>query len=203
MGTAGSVAAAAAEQRAFSLGIEQCACPGTTTIGGIRGYYFGTPGGLYTEFDRRVEEYQNSHTETVLESRKIVTEEILQESGAKLMYETVLCGIYLSGTRVCGARVLTGGIMEDFACSVLIDATGDGTACFMAGCEMEFGRDADGLTQPYSMVSVMVDKTTLCTITSIWPCGPAGRQKPKPGADFPVPMKCRRTGPAPLWHICL
>ncbi len=168
LGTAGSVAAAAAGQKGLSvLGIEQCACPGgTTTIGGIRGYYFGTPGGLYTEFDRRVEEYQNSHTETVLESRKIVTEEILQESGAKLMYETVLCGIYLSGTRVCGARVLTGGIMEDFACSVLIDATGDGTACFMAGCEMEFGREADGLTQPYSMVSVMVDENNAVRTTN-------------------------------------
>lgn len=168
LGTAGSVTAAAAGRLGLSvLGIEQCTCAGgTTTIGGIQGYYFGTPGGIYTKFDRCTESYRDSHTENLLESRKIVMEEIMTESGAELLYETVLCGVYLENKKVCGVRVLTNNSMNDFACNVLIDATGDGTACYMAGCAMEFGRESDGLTQPYSMVSAVIDKNNIIRTTN-------------------------------------
>lgn len=168
LGTAGSIAAAAAGRLGLSVfGFDQCTCcGGTTTAGGIRGYYFGTPGGLYTEFDRKEAEYCAAHTENVLESRKIVLEKEMQKSGVKLLYEAVLCGVFLENSKVCGIRILGENGTKDIACSVLIDATGDGTACFMAGCKMEFGREMDGLTQPYSMVSAIVDENNTVRTTN-------------------------------------
>lgn len=168
LGTAGSIAAIAAGRLGLSvLGIEQCICPGgTATIGGIQGYYFGTPGGLYTEFDRRAEEFCAACTENILESRKFILGGALAAACDRVLYEAVLCGVYLENKRVCGVRILTGSGMSDVACDVLIDATGDGTACFMAGCEMEFGRASDGLTQPYSMVSSVIDKNNTVRTTN-------------------------------------
>lgn len=155
LGTAGSIAAIAAGRQGLSvLGVEAFNCVGgTMTIGGIQGHYFGCPGGIHIQIDRDVEAFAAQHTRNQLESRKIIAQEQILACGCQILYESSVCGIYLEADTVVGLRVITPTGTIDYGCKVLLDCTGDAYAAHMAGCESEYGRALDGLTQPYTMVS--------------------------------------------------
>lgn len=157
LGTAGAVALILSEQNGLNaLGVELLGCMGgTASIGGVQSPYFDTPGGRYLAIEDEVTAYRAHHTHNALESRKLIYESIALEHGAKLMYETCICGVYMEGSTVVGVRALAPEGMVNIACRVLMDCTGDACIARMAGCATEFGRALDGCTQPYSMVSYM------------------------------------------------
>ena len=159
VGTAGSVAVLLTAQNGLSvLGIETNSClGGTATIGGVQGHYFDTPGGRYLEIDRMVDEYRDAHCRTKLDSRVLVCEDLILQNGGELLYESSVCGVYLVDNRVVGIKAITPDGLKNFGCRVLMDCTGDAYCAHMAGCETEFGRNLDGLTQPYSMVSCVLN----------------------------------------------
>ncbi len=155
VGTGGSVAALAAAKEGLSvLGIESFTClGGTHTVGGIAGHYFGIPGGLYEEYDNQIFEYSD-RIGSRLEGRKLLTEKLALDMGIQLLYESTVSGIYIEDARVRGVEVVTPNGVKNFACFALMDGTGDGVVSHMAGCESMWGREIDGATQPYSMVSI-------------------------------------------------
>ena len=157
LGTAGAPAAAMAAQNGLHvLGIEAFTCVGgTTTIGGIQGQYFGTPGGRYLAMDDEIFAFAAERARNKLESKKLVMEDILLRSGAEVLYESSICGVYLENDTVVGVRVITPDGVLDFASKVLMDCTGDAYTALIAGCETVYGRPLDGLAQPYSMVSTV------------------------------------------------
>ncbi|MBR4866368.1 MAG: FAD-dependent oxidoreductase [Clostridia bacterium] len=161
VGTAGSVALILSAENGLSvLGIEAFNCVGgTTTIGGVQGPYFDTPGGRYLEIDRAAEEFRDRYALGNLEGRKYAFEALARERGAQLSYQSQVIGVYLEEKTVVGVRVLTPDGILNMACRVLMDCTGDAYVAVMAGCETEYGRGLDGLTQPYSMVSYQRDET--------------------------------------------
>lgn len=155
LGTAGSMAALMSLENELSvLGIESFNCVGgTTTIGGIQSHYFGCPGGRYTEIDDKVSEFQALYTRNQIESRKYVVENLIDEAGGKILYESSIIGVYIDGTEVKGVKAITPLGIFNLGCKVLMDCTGDAYVAYMAGCDSRLGRELDGLTQPYSMVS--------------------------------------------------
>ncbi|MBO5912865.1 MAG: FAD-dependent oxidoreductase [Clostridia bacterium] len=155
LGTAGSMAAYVSAKNGLSvLGIENFNCVGgTTTIGGIQSHYFGCPGGEYEKLDQAVTDFQQKHTRNQIESRKYVVENEIIKLGAEILYESSVIGIYLENSKVIGARVITANGIKNFSSKVLMDCTGDGIIAAMCGCSYDFGRESDGLAQPYSMVS--------------------------------------------------
>ena len=159
LGTAGSMAALMSLENGLDvLGIENFNCVGgTTTIGGIQKHYFGCPGGRYTAIDDKVSEFQNRHTRNQIESRKFVVENLILDNGGQILYESSVIGVYIDGSSVKGVKVITPQGIINIGCRVLMDCTGDAFVAHMAGCESRLGRELDGLTQPYSMVS-----TTRC-----------------------------------------
>ena len=161
VGTAGSVALILSAGNGLSvLGIEAFNCVGgTTTIGGIQGPYFDTPGGRYLEIDRAAEKFRDRYALGNLEGRKYAFEVLARERGAELQYASRIIGVYLDGKTVKGVRLFTPEGIANVGCRVLMDCTGDAYTAAMAGCETEFGRGLDHLTQPYSMVSYMRDGT--------------------------------------------
>lgn len=165
LGTAGSLAAIlSAENGLKVLGIEHFTCVGgTTTIGGIEGHYFGVPGGRYETIDTAVSDFQRKYTCTKLESRKFVLEEFLSRNHVDILYESSICGVYLQNNAVVGIKAYTPDGIKNYACLVFMDCTADAYIADMAGCETEFGRDLDGLTQPYSMVSLIYNGKRYCT----------------------------------------
>lgn len=155
LGTAGAPAALFASENGLSvLGIESFnAVGGTTTIGGIQEHYFGTPGGRHMEIDRIIDGYKAARTRNKIESKKLILEDLIIKSGAEILYESSVIGVYLEDNVVIGVKVITPDGIINVASKVLMDCTGDAYTAYMAGVETVYGRELDGLTQPYSMVS--------------------------------------------------
>lgn len=168
VGTAGAMAAMACGDEGLSvLGIEAFTClGGTCTVGGIGGHYFGIPGGLYTEYDRVINDY-SKRLHSRLQGKKIMNEKLAIEKGAEFLYEATVYGIYIENGKTVGVAAVTkDGDKKNFACDILMDGTGDGVICCMAGCDSQFGRDMDGKTQPYTMVSLQKPNDNSYTVTN-------------------------------------
>ncbi len=159
LGTAGSLAALLSAENGLSvLGIEAFTCPGGThTAGGIANHYFGCPGGRYEELDQAVLDFTARYTCTQPESRKLVLEQALLEQGAELLYETLVCGVYLQENCVIGVRALSLDGIKNYRAKVVMDCTAEASVAVLAGCKTEQGRDTDGQMQPYSLVSMVFD----------------------------------------------
>lgn len=159
LGTAGSLAALFSAENGLSvLGIEAFTCiGGTHTVGGVTGHYFGCPGGRYETLDQEVRSFAQRYTCTTAESRKFLTEQRLNEQGAEIIYEASVCGVYLEENTVVGVRVLTDRGILDYAAKIVMDCTAEAYVAAMAGCPTEIGRNTDGQTQPYSLVSMVFD----------------------------------------------
>lgn len=157
LGTAGSLAAIFAAENGLSvLGVELLTCPGGThTAGGVPGHYFGCPGGRFEQIDQQVKEFAQQYTCTVVESRKLVLEKRLRESGVQLAYKAVPCGVYLEDNRVTGLQILRDGKIWECGAKVVLDCTAEATVAVMAGCQTQCGRESDGQMQPYSLVSMV------------------------------------------------
>ena len=160
LGTAGSMASLMSLENGLSvLGIENFNClGGTTTIGGIQSHYFGCPGGRYTEIDDKVSAFQELYTRNQIEARKYVVENLIDNANGKILYESSVIGVYIDGVEVKGVKAITPKGIVNIGCRVLMDCTGDAYVAFMSGCDSRLGRELDGLTQPYSMVSTTRNK---------------------------------------------
>ena len=157
LGVAGAISAVtSAGKNLKTLGIERLNAPGgTMTTGGVNGYYFGGSGGIFERIDERVREKCALVTPPAFENpdlRKHILDAAIADSGAHTLYESVITGLYADGRRIAGIRVCSGGAERDIAVRVLIDATGDGDICDMAGCSMDFGRESDGSVMPFTIV---------------------------------------------------
>lgn len=155
LGTSGSLAALfSAENGLKTLGIEKFTCVGGVhSAGGVMQHYFENPGGRYEEIDEKVKAF-SKHTCIEAESRKIITEEILVQKGAEILFEATVCGVYLEDKTVVGVKVFDGKKFIDIKTKVLMDCTADAYIADMAGCESEFGRSTDNQSQPYTSVSL-------------------------------------------------
>ena len=156
VGTAGAVAViTAAENGLKTIGIEQLnAAGGTITMTGICGYYFGGRGGRYEQIDDSLKALASLTTERYFDCpdlRKYNLDRIIEQSGATVLYESIVIGIYIDQRKIIGLRIFGDNGQMDIACKTLIDATGDGDVCDMAGCAMDFGRATDGDTVPFSV----------------------------------------------------
>ncbi len=159
LGTAGSFAALFCAENGLSvLGIEAFTCVGGThTAGGISGHYFGCPGGRYEATDQKALDFAKQYTCTPAEARKLLYEKDLVESGAELLFESSVCGVYLEEKAVIGVQLLTPNGILDCGARVVMDCTAEATVAAMAGCKTEIGRKSDGQMQPYSLVSLWHD----------------------------------------------
>ena len=128
LGTAGICAAiAAARQGLRVLGLEQLeAVGGQSTLGSVLPYYFGNPGGLYEELDRktlgRMERgfvpTQGLHPDC----RIFVLEQEAKAAGAELRCGVRVTGVWMEDSRVCGLQWLQGGRFYSAAARVVITA---------------------------------------------------------------------------------
>jgi hypothetical protein len=85
------------------------------------------------------------------ESCKRTMELLLIEAGGTLLYHSLLAEVVREGDSWV-ATFVSKGACTRVRCKVLIDTSGDGDACALAGVKMTHGRRSDGLTQPMSMV---------------------------------------------------
>ncbi len=158
LGSAGAIAVIAGARRGLSvLGIDKlCLMGGSGTAGGIASYYYGVSGGIFEEIDVHAKKIAGECFPPAdgfhPEARHLALEEASLRAGARLAYTSRIIGVFRENARVCGIRWISPAGMRDTACRMLIDATGDGEVCAIAGCEFIHGREFDGVLQPYSHV---------------------------------------------------
>lgn len=81
----------------------------------------------------------------------------LAAAGVDLFLQATLCQTVLEGKRLRSVVVATPGGQGILYGTCFVDATGDGTAAYLAGAECRVGRDGDGLTQPTTLEFTLSD----------------------------------------------
>ena len=84
------------------------------------------------------------------EEAKGILIKLLAESGVKVMLQTSVCDVIKDANKVTGLVVSTAAGLKAINAKRVIDATGDGTVAYLAGCEYKIGRD-DGRCQPVTL----------------------------------------------------
>ena len=86
------------------------------------------------------------------ETAKCVLTSVIDENGIDLFLQSLVTDVKKDGEHI-NAVVING--KTEIEASVFIDATGDGTLSFIAGCPWKMGRDGDGLVQPVSIMFII------------------------------------------------
>ena len=78
-------------------------------------------------------------------------EMMLLESGAQILYHTVITGVNMAEGRIASLRCFSCGETFEVSGKIYIDATGDADVVAMSGAGYKQGRDSDGKDQPMTM----------------------------------------------------
>lgn len=84
-----------------------------------------------------------------------VVAEMCEESGVDLLLSAEVSDVAVAVGKITSVTIFSRGVSYQAPCSVLIDATGDGTAAYLAGADYEFGSGDDAAVQPVSLVFSM------------------------------------------------
>ncbi|MGQ9732428.1 MAG: FAD-dependent oxidoreductase, partial [Candidatus Zipacnadales bacterium] len=140
---------------------------GMGTAGGVNVFMsYSQIGGIFREMMKRLAEYGGRDGPRFNpETLKLVLDEMVLESGVKLLLHTKAIGVDTETTEAPHGSVMrkgwkrvTGVIIDNKSgtqivkAKLYIDATGDGDLAYYAGAQYEMGRAADGLTQPMTMM---------------------------------------------------
>lgn len=77
---------------------------------------------------------------------------MLRETGVELLCYTLVVDAIVEHGRLRGVIVESKAGREAITARVVIDTTGDGDVAARAGCPYEYGREADGLVQPMTLM---------------------------------------------------
>lgn len=99
------------------------------------------------------------------EEAKSILVKLVRESGAEFMLCTSVADVITDGNKVEGLVLNTPTGLAAIKATVIIDASGDGHAAYLAGAEYKIGRDGDGKTQPTTLEFVVdnVDESRAIT----------------------------------------
>ncbi|MDO3411859.1 FAD-dependent oxidoreductase [Saccharibacillus sp. CPCC 101409] len=157
-GTAGCVAALAAAGEGASVVLAEydCALGGVATRGGIHRYYYGSPGGLQEEIDRRAEETARVFGGTTKgfhpDAKRTVLAAMCEERGVSVYTDSAVYGVLARGGTIEGVRALTPAGRLEIRAGVTIDCTGNAHVVRMAGGRLRYGRGLDGIYHNYSLI---------------------------------------------------
>lgn len=162
LGTAGAVAAiSAAKQGAAVVGIERLSIMGgAATSCGVYDYFFGNDGGIFEEinsdcFDMMrhgylsTDRFENKNSLPSYAKARAL-EKYAKKYGCTLFYETAVIGVYTEGSRVVGLQLFKDNRTVSISARVVIDSTGEGFVCRLAGCSFLPGRLSDNRLMIFS-----------------------------------------------------
>ncbi|MBQ4136866.1 MAG: FAD-dependent oxidoreductase [Clostridia bacterium] len=100
--------------------------------------------GIFTEMRNRKDAYGG----TGYEEYKLVFDDMVSEAGVDVIFHSNAFEAVCEGRIIKSLKVATkSGVME-FEADFFIDASGDGELIAMTGCDIQLGREEDGLCQP-------------------------------------------------------
>lgn len=86
------------------------------------------------------------------EIMKIVLDQMMEESGVRLLYHCNAVWPIMDGDRITGVFVESKSGRQAIVAKTVIDCTGDGDIAARAGAEFHMGRSGDGACQPMTMI---------------------------------------------------
>ncbi len=132
---------------------------------------------------------ENAHMQTTtpidVETMKYVTQEMVLESGARILYHTSPLEAVVEGGAVRGVVLANKGGRLLVRASIVVDATGDGDIAAWAGVPYEKGRSSDGRMQRMSLVFRMGQVDVPRMFADIGK-GVAWAPLPRTGERYPV-----------------
>lgn len=161
LGAAGAISTImCADKGLKTIGIERLnSAGGTITMCGITGYYFGNPGGEFERVDAELKKKTDVSTKGGFKNpdlRKYNLDCELKRSGAQVWFDSIVTALFVDDRKIIGLRFFDGVKEIDIGIKRLIDATGEGEICNMAGCEMTFGRERDASVVPFTISKCML-----------------------------------------------
>ncbi|MFC1558078.1 FAD-dependent oxidoreductase [candidate division KSB1 bacterium] len=90
-----------------------------------------------------------------VEAMKLLLDDMLGDSGAKLRLHTFVAGVEKKGKSIESLVTVSKSGFENWEGKVFLDCTGDGDVGALAGCEFHKGREADGSMQPGTMYGLV------------------------------------------------
>ena len=217
-GPAGIAAAAAAARcGADTLLLEQNAYVGGCAASGLPFLNFFSRKreqvirGIGEELMRRMQEEkaalqhiltQGGHVDSITmidpEWMKIAAEELLLESGVRILYESFVCGAEVSRGALSSVLVANKAGLNKFAAKVFVDATGDADLVAFSGAGFEYGREDDHEAQAMSLVA-RVSNVDVEQVSGAFPISPIVTAPL--GADHAYNVHV--TGKLTLWNDAL
>ena len=100
---------------------------------------------------------QGGHVDSITmidpEWMKIIAEELLLESGVRILYESFVCGTEVTDKAVTAVLVANKAGLTTFSAKVFVDATGDADIAAFSGAAFDYGRESDHEAQAMSLVA--------------------------------------------------
>ncbi|WP_299088511.1 FAD-dependent oxidoreductase [uncultured Metabacillus sp.] len=95
--------------------------------------------------------YTYSVTPFDSEAMKHEIEMMLVESGAEILYHTVLAEVIKEGNKITKIKVCNKAGLSEISGKIFIDASGDGDLAAWSGVKFTKGRESDGAAQPMTL----------------------------------------------------
>ncbi|OAS87830.1 MULTISPECIES: FAD-dependent oxidoreductase [Metabacillus] len=95
--------------------------------------------------------YTYSITPFDSEAMKHELEMMLVESGAEILYHTVLAEVIKEGSKITKIKVCNKAGLSEISGKIFIDASGDGDLAAWSGVKFTKGRETDGASQPMTL----------------------------------------------------
>ena len=133
--------------------------------GNVGGYYYGFMGGAYEQVDQESLNDKPFFFESAYKDRKqIAYLKRLKESKVTLLCNHTPVGVYTLDNKVVGLKILSSQGLINIKATVTVDATSDGHLLRMLDVEKRYGRDVDGKTVPFSVISNYVWNNIRCGV---------------------------------------
>lgn len=159
-GTAGAMAALTAARKGLKVVLAEpnYALGGTSTIGGVSAYWFGTRYSDTEEVDSLVASFTAEAEQAGLpglwgpvdqwnpDVKATVLMKLLLEAGVELLLGHCAFGVWKENEKIAGVAVSGENGIRFLAAPFVFDATGDGDVAVFAGAESEYGNSLDCVT---------------------------------------------------------
>lgn len=162
-GPAGVGAAiSAAREGACTLLVEQTSDVGGVATSGLMSHWTGhTKGGFYEELLERTHhtygpnpKLSDEEMKIFIDHERLKTEllDMLEDSGAEVLLNTMACAPIMDGALIRGVIVESKSGRQAILAKIVVDCTGDGDIAARAGAEFTLGREADHSMQPMTLM---------------------------------------------------
>ena len=163
IGSAGSYATLAAAREGLKvIAVEKDANLGGMAVNGrVTYYYYGFQGGTFEANDKAGEAHRQAfytgQARNNSDLMQIMLYSSLKESGAGIMTNAIVTGVYIENNNVVGARIFQNGKTLHIRSKMLVDATSDGHVIRMCPVNTYWGREIDGKPVPFTIRCDLMD----------------------------------------------